>query len=87
MDKVQNKPNSSVQHTPSPESFQVNNYIVKGNLGTRIRMHKNCIVITALVSTDIAYTGKSTEQISIRIFMEFAIRSVVGKENKEENFM
>jgi hypothetical protein len=24
MDKVQNKPNSSVQHTPSSESFQVN---------------------------------------------------------------
>jgi hypothetical protein len=23
MDKVQNKPNSSVQHTPSSESFQV----------------------------------------------------------------
>jgi hypothetical protein len=24
MDKVQNKPNSSVQHTPSSESFQIN---------------------------------------------------------------
>jgi hypothetical protein len=26
MDKVQNKPNSSVQHTPSSESFQVCNF-------------------------------------------------------------
>jgi hypothetical protein len=27
MDKVQNKPNSSVQHTPSSESFQVYQFI------------------------------------------------------------
>jgi hypothetical protein len=32
MDKIQNKPNSSVQHTPSSESFQVNfwsDYLVR----------------------------------------------------------
>jgi hypothetical protein len=28
MDKVQNKPNSSVQHTPSSESFQVYVHVV-----------------------------------------------------------
>jgi hypothetical protein len=31
MDKVQNKPNSSVQHTPSSESFQVNQKGLFGN--------------------------------------------------------